>query len=129
MTLPELMVATSVGSLVVIGLASLTVFTARSFAAMANYVDLDHRSRIALDTMSRQIRQANRVVQATSSALTLEDFDGLQLQFIYDPEAKTLTRVKNGVSDSKPLLEECDSLSFDIYQRNPIGGTYDQYPT
>ena len=26
------------------------------------------------------------------------------------------------------LLTECDSLSFEIFQRNPIGGTYDQFP-
>ena len=129
MTLAELMVATSVGSIVALGLASLSVFTARSFAAMANYVDLDHRSRIALDTMSREIRQATRLTASTTTSLTFEDFDGGTLQYVYDTQAKTLSRIKAGVPNGKPLLEECDSLSFSIYQRNPVGGTYDQYET
>ena len=128
MTLVELLIATAIGSLVAAGLASLTFFTARSFSAMANYVDLDHRSRMALDTMSKEIRQASRVTQADSTSLTFE-YDGGQLQYVYNGAAKTLTRLKNGVPDAKPLLEECDSLTFSIYQRNPIGGTYDQYPT
>ena len=127
MTLAELMVATSIGSIVALGLASLSFFTARSFAAMANYVDLDHRSRIALDTMSREIRQTTRLTDSTATSLTFQDYDGGNLQYVYDKDAKTLARIKNGVPGSKPLLEECDTLAFSVYQRNPIGGTYDQY--
>lgn len=128
MTLAELMIATAIGSVVTLGLGSLTFFTTRSFSAMANYVDLDHRSRMALDTMSREIRQANRLTESTSTSLTFEDSDGGILKYVYSTQSKTLTRSKNGVSDAKPLLEECDSLAFSIYQRNPVGGSYDQYP-
>jgi hypothetical protein len=39
-----------------------------------------------------------------------------------------LYRFKNWSWDGKPLLEQCDYLKFSIFQRNPIGGTYDQYP-
>jgi hypothetical protein len=35
--------------------------------------------------------------------------------------------VKGGVTEV--LLTECDNLSFAIFQRNPINGTYNQYPT
>jgi hypothetical protein len=129
MTLVELMIAAAISSLVFLGVASLVFYSGRSFAAMANYVDLDHRSRIALDTMSREIRQANRLTAYTSASLTFEDFDGAALIYTYDSGAKTLTRSKNGVANSKPLLTDCDSLQFSIYQRNPVGGTYDQYPT
>ncbi len=125
----EVLVATGLASIVFVGIAALTFYSGRSFAAMANYVDLDHRSRIALDTMTKQIRQANRLISHTAAALVFEDHDGGTLSFVYDPEAKTLRRVKNGVSDSDPLLEGCDSIQFSIYQRNPIGGTYNQHPT
>ena len=27
------------------------------------------------------------------------------------------------------LLRDCNALTFAIFQRNPIGGSYDQYPT
>lgn len=125
----ELMVATAISSVVAVGVAAMMFYSGRSFAAIANYVDLDHRSRMALDIMSREIRQANRLTSYTSTSLTFEDYDGAPLSYTYDPDAKTLTRNKNGTPDSKPLLEECDFLQFSIYQRNPVAGTYDQYPT
>lgn len=95
---------------------------------MGNYVDLDFRSRQALDSMSREIRQATRVTEATPASLTF-DYNGGKLQYVYDSVAKTLVRIKDGVPDKKPLLEECDTLTFSTFQRNPIGGTYDQYST
>ena len=129
LTLIELLVGGAISSLVATGLAALVIFSNRSFAAMMNYVDLDHRSRMALDTMSRDIRQASRLMLCTATNLTFEDSDGGELRFVYDSAAGTLTRWKNGQTPAKPLLNECDYLSFSILQRNPIGGTYDQYPT
>jgi hypothetical protein len=38
-----------------------------------------------------------------------------------------LTRAKDGVTTD--LLTQCDTLNFNIYQRNTTNGTYDQYPT
>jgi hypothetical protein len=56
-----------------------------------------------------------------------EDSDGGTLQFLYDPKARTLRRTKNGAA-SKVLLSNCDQLTFSMYQRNPVGGSYDVYP-
>src|SRR5262245_61659009 len=129
MTLVELMLATAVGSLVVLGVAQLMMYSGRSFAAMANYVSLDRASRNALDTMSKQIRETNKLTDSTTTSLTFEDSDGGSLVFSYDANKKQLLRSKNGVADAKPLLSECDYLRFSIFQRNPIGGSYDVYPT
>ncbi len=129
MTLVEMMISLGIGSVVAMGIASLMFYTGRSFAAMANYVDLDNQSRIALDTISRHIRQANRLTAYSSTRLTFQDSDGTPLEFVFDRNAQTLTRIRNGVADSKPLLKECTFCQFDIFQRNPIGGAYDQYPT
>ena len=60
-TLVEFLVAMGIGGLVLAGLAGLMFYTGRSFAALANYVDLDAYSRNALDTMSREIRQTRRL--------------------------------------------------------------------
>ena len=129
LTLVELMVTVAISSLVLLGLAALIFYTGRSFAAMANYVDLDAKSRNALDTMSREIRQTKRVVTGTSTNLVFEDFDGTDLAYTYDASTRTLTRTKNGVPDAEPLLTECNFLEFAMYQRNPKSGVYDQYPT
>lgn len=129
LTLAELMISTAIASILGLGTAALVFYSTRSFAAMANYVDLDHRSRIALDSMSREIRQANRLIDHSATSLTFEDYDGTELEYVYDSSAQTLTRWKDDVSDTEPLLTECISLEFAIFQRNSIGGTYDQYPT
>jgi hypothetical protein len=129
MTLAELMVATAIGAMVSVGAAMLMFYSGRSFAAMANYVDLDHYSQVALDTMSREIRQVDSLISHTPHQLTFQNWDGTILSYVYDPDTLTLTRSVNNQPDPKPLLVECDFLQFLIFQRNPIGGTYDQYPT
>ena len=84
-------------------------------------------SRLALDSLTRDIRQASNLQRITSTEIALTDSDGGTLTFTYDATAQTLTRTKNGVA--KTLLTDCESLTFQSFQRNPIGGTYDQYAT
>lgn len=129
MTLMETMVAVAAGGIILAALGSLVFYTGRSFASLANYVDLDNYSRTALDRMSREIRQTRRLLEGNDTKLVFEDFDGKKLTFEYLASSRTLVRTKDGVMDSEPLLRECDYLKFSLFQRNPIGGSYDQYPT
>ncbi|MGV3773653.1 MAG: PilW family protein [Verrucomicrobiales bacterium] len=128
-SLVELLVSLAVGSVVLAAIGSLMFYTGRSFSSLANYVDLDNYSRTALDTMSREIRQTRRLVSGSETALEFEDFDGKKLAYIYDATARTLVREHNGVRDPNALLKECNYLKFTLYQRNPVAGSYDQYPT
>jgi hypothetical protein len=123
------MLTLGLSSVILSALAALTFYTGRSLSSMANYVDLDNYSRTALDTMSREIRQTRRLVSGTDTKLTFEDWDGKTLIYEYSATYKTLTRERDGVKDPQPLLTECDFLKFSMFQRNPISGTYDQYPT
>ena len=113
----------------------LGTFGARSFAAMANYVNLDKYSRNALDLMSKEIRQCNSLKLAEQNYLWFENSDGGDLLYYYFPSSRTLYRYTKAAAaaswkvDAKPLLDQCDYLKFSIFQRNPILGTYDQYPT
>ena len=126
-TLVEFMVASAIGLIALTALAAFASYTARSFAAISNYVDLDRSSRNALDYMTKDIRQTLRLNAFSSNRLDFIDQDGGTLSYIYDPVGRTLSRSKGGTN--KVLLTECDTLTFDIFQRNPVGGTYDQYPT
>lgn len=118
--------ALGVGMIVIAALALLLFYTSRSFAAIINYVDLDQYSRKALDKMSLEIRQADRLLTSSTNQLTFS-YNGGTLSYTYSPQDKTLTRTFG--SETEVLLRECDTLTFAIYQRNPIGGTYDVYPT
>ncbi len=126
MSLVELMVGLTVGLVILAVVGSVLLWSSRSFAAIANYADLDNASRNALDTMTRDIRQVNGLSGFTTNKVTFTDSDGTPLIFTFNSVAKTLVRTKNG--EDKTLLRDCDALTFSIYQRNLIGGTYDQFP-
>jgi Tfp pilus assembly protein PilW len=131
MTLVELMVATGVGSIVLVAVMSLSLLSARSFAALTNYVDLDIKSRTALDTMAADIRQAEALTSASLTNLTFKIVDISSgatnaLNYNYDSARTTLTRTLAG--QSTVLLTNCTFLQFSIFMRNPVDGTYDQYP-
>jgi prepilin-type N-terminal cleavage/methylation domain-containing protein len=124
-TLVEVLIATALGSLVLATVASLSVYGARSSMAIANYTDLDSKSRYALDVIGREIRQATAVTgfqtNATGSYLTLTNAqEGAAVTLTYDPVARTLVMAKTGAT---PLtaLTQCDNWSFSLYQRTPYG--------
>jgi hypothetical protein len=127
-TLVDVMVGMALASLVMTGVGLLAVYGNRSFAAMANYVSLDQRSRHALDLMTKEIRQSRRLVSSDNNYLVFEDADGGVLAYIYISTGRALYRFKDGVLDSEPLLTGCDFLRFSTFQRNPREGVYDQYP-
>ncbi len=118
-------------TLLVLVICSFAFYSSRNFATISNYVELDDVNRLAMDQITRDLRQANRITSYdtynnTTNAITLEDSDGQPLTYSYSPGARTLTRTKNSVS--KVLLTECDVLKFSLGQRNPASGTYDVYP-
>ena len=128
--LAEAMVAVGVAGILLVALCAFTMFTSRSFAALFNYVDLDDANRIAMDQLSRDIRQSNRVTDFGSTWLVLENTDSSGntnwINYTYNSVARNLKRTQNGYP--KVVLNNCDALKFDVCQRNPIGGSYDVYP-
>ena len=124
-TLIEIMVASAIGVLALAIVGSLSWFSSRSFAAIANYVDLDQASQFAFDKMSREIRQAQQLVAFTSTSISLSDVDYNPLSFVYDPETRTLVRVSDGQTNT--LLQGCDFLQFSKYQHTTISNTFDAY--
>ena len=59
------LVASALALLVCLAIILLTIFSSRSFIAIANYVHMDERSQLALDKMSREIRQTRRLTHFT----------------------------------------------------------------
>ena len=132
MTLVELMVASGIGGMVFAVVASLVFFSSRSFAALTNYVDLDQYSRNALDQMISEIRQADGVTRFTTNELDCRftnPTNGVAYTTTYKWDS-TSKQLKKSVAGGTPqvLLQECDTLKFACYQRNPQNGKYDWYP-
>src|SRR4051812_42396851 len=62
MTLVELMVGVAASSLVLAAAAAMWIFSLKSFTSAGNYMDLDSRSRFAVDSMLRDLRNATAIV-------------------------------------------------------------------
>ncbi len=117
MTLPEMLVAVWVGSIILMVMAMVFMNSARSFAAMGNYVSLDSNSRNALDHMTREIRQAGNLVEFGPARLKFARY-GLTNSFLvynWDPESRQLTEWATGSTVTNLLLSECDRLTFSLY--------------
>jgi hypothetical protein len=122
MTLVELQIASAISVILFAAVMALAFYTARSFAAFTNYVELDANSRNALDVMSTEIRQADLLTAATATSLTFRTTDPETgathvLKYVYAPDKKELTRILDG-GEPQVLLTECTFLEFGIFQRN-----------
>jgi type II secretory pathway pseudopilin PulG len=124
-TLPEVIIASGIGLLVLLVVVLTSFFASRSFVAMTNYVSMEQRSQLALDRMSKEIRQARRVENFTPTTVTIRDADNKLVTFSYDPDTRSMLR-ESGSSKSI-YLTDCDSLEFSKYQRTTISNTFDAY--
>ena len=124
-TLIEVLIASAI-SLVLAGiLAIFFSFSLRSFAAMTNYADMNQKSQLALDKMSKDIRQARSLTSYSTNSLTFLDVNNSPLIYTFDPGNGTLIRSNAGVVTT--YLTNCDSLQFWIYQHTPVSNTFDCY--
>src|SRR5829696_4897422 len=125
LTLMELMVATLISSILLATIMALTSYTARSFAAISNYVTLDRGSRHALDQLSMRIRESDGIIDYATNRIRLS-YHGGPLIYSFHDDSKTLTETYDG--ETQVILRDCNSFTFEIFQRNAVGGTYDYYP-
>jgi prepilin-type N-terminal cleavage/methylation domain-containing protein len=132
--LTELSMSIAVSAVILTALLSFTVYAAKSTAAMENYVDLEQKSQIALDTMTRNIRQTRSLASyhtrthngaTITNVLVFNDVDGTPLSYHFTNDV--LLQIKGGATTT--LLTNVDFLTFQIFQRNTVANSYDQFPT
>lgn len=126
-TLAEFLIGLGMSGLVLAVTAAFGIFSGKSLMSIWNYVDLDQRSQIAVDTLTKEVRQTTGVMEFATNRLMFSESDGVPLVYEYFPGRRTLERSKGG--QTSVLLTECDSLTFNIFQRNPSNAVYDYFPT
>src|SRR5258706_3386865 len=124
-TLTEVMVSSALALLALTALTMFSFFSSRSFAAISNYVLLNQHSELALDKMSREIRQSHRLTAFSTNAFTFLDANSNTVQYIYSSPLRSLLRVSGGVTNA--YLANCDSLTFYMYQHTPMSNSFDCY--
>ncbi len=130
-TLSEVVFTVGITALCLGALAMFFVFSTHSFTTLYNYVDLDDANRLAIDQLTRDVRQADRVKSFTANSLTLQDANGI-ISYIYNPRERTFTRTvrdeRSGIASAPTvLLNECDRLSFVLGQRTPMANSMEVY--
>ena len=136
-TLAEMLIAFAVFSITGVAVMSFFLFGIKTFASMYNYASLDAENRNAMDTLTREIRGALQVVNYTTNpaSLTIINADTNTVVYTFQPPPNSqLTRDAGGGTTGLPaehqtLLQNCDLLQFQLYQRNPLTNAFDAFPT
>jgi hypothetical protein len=131
-TVTEVLIASGLFGLAGLALGSIYLFSTRTFAAMANYATLDQNNRLGMDKMTREIRQARAIMQATNvgntAVINLIANNGDSITYTFDPQLAALTRTVNS-TPPQIVIPNCEVLQFDVRQRTPENDTnFDEYP-
>jgi len=130
-TLVELMMGLGVFAIAGLALVMIFTFSVRSYAAMANYAVLDQYNRQAMDTVTYELRQAQRITDyqsnATSRTLSILNGSGVNVNYVFDASNQQVRRQADD-GTTKVLLTNCNLLDFGLYMRPPTNGTFDVYP-
>jgi len=115
-------VALGIGLLAIATGAAISNNFMRSVAFLSNAMDLDAKSRIAIDRMSREIRQCDAVDSAGTNQLVLRVGTNL-VTFEYNGGTRQLTRA-DPERGTEVYLKGCDYIRFDLFRRNPLTPSY-----
>jgi len=124
--LVDMLVGLAISGIVMATLMSVSLSSARSFATMTNYSEMSADSRLALDAMAQEIRNSKGVVDCTGDSITLIDSRTNQFSFHFDEPTRTVVRAADG--EERVLLEGCDTMDWQLFQRTPKAGSYEGYP-
>jgi len=119
MTLPEMMIAMGIGSLVLLVINMTFINSSVSFGAMGNYIKMDYASRNAIDRMTRDMRRAKDLLSFSTNQLVFKYSGTTNLIYRFDFQTGNLTEWKTGDSRTNNLLSGCSNVQFSIYQNVP----------
>lgn len=122
-TLVELMVAVTIGSILLMALGSFVLYGGKTFAAMANYSDFETKNRVAMDLLSRELRGATMVtsLKTNDGIVTLRCSNSVSrtsCRLVWDQDARTL--VLGTANGARELLHDCVDCRFKLYSRAPL---------
>ncbi|MFO1514205.1 MAG: prepilin-type N-terminal cleavage/methylation domain-containing protein [Verrucomicrobiota bacterium] len=124
LSLIEMMVTLAVGAIVLVILGLLSVYGLRSFLVMGNCAALDDKNRLAADQITRDLRQATRVLSfetdADHKALRLTNsLQGIATEYLWSADTRRLTCEKTD-QPQVTCLTDCDSWEALFFQNLPL---------
>jgi type II secretory pathway pseudopilin PulG len=98
-TLVEVLIASSLATLLMVAVLTTFLFVGRSAANVRNYSDMETEARMGLERFGRDARQANSInwINANSIRLSVQ---GTQIVYTYDTVERAFTRTEGGNTTS-----------------------------
>lgn len=124
-TLAEVMVATALGSMIMLAVVTTYLIAIRSFRAISNYAEIHADGRLAIDQFARDMRAVNRVTSFSISNIVVS----IPVAFsstgsvttnktvAYSISNGTLYRSDSAAGSTKALAGNIYSLSFQLYDK------------
>lgn len=125
-SLLELMISVTLFSLAAFIAMTVYLYSSKTFAILASYAELDQDNRVALDTMTRELRSAQIVTTNTANSISFINEAGAGVTYEFLPASQELIRVVAG-SPTQVLLTNCSLLTFNVGIRVP-NTNFDFYP-
>lgn len=125
-TVAEIVVAIGLTAIVLVTICTLYLYCTRTFISMEGLMDLENANRLAVDRISQEIRQADRLLSFSANQLVFA-LNGEKVAFTFYPDRRELRRETE--AGSRLLLENCDFVRYEIFQRTPSNGAYGFFPT
>src|SRR5262249_37615338 len=96
-----------------------------------NYAQLDQDNRLGMDKMTKEIREARLILQASTNdagdaVVVVLNNAGDTVKYTFDSQLAALTRMVNG-NAPEIVIPNCQKLLFDVGQRTAIDGQFDNY--
>src|SRR5690349_23840679 len=83
-SLVELLVSSALFGLASLSLCAVYLFSSQTFVSIVNYAELDKINRTAMDSLSKEIRQAMQVTDVKTNSFTIINGDGLSVSYIFN---------------------------------------------
>ena len=124
-TLVEVMVASTLGTLVLAGILTTFLMLGRSGANVANYSMMEAESRRGLEELSQDLRMAKEITWNAAESVTLTVPDnytatGNRVTYAFDSTSKEFYRMPGTASDTNPktvLVRSAASCTFARFDR------------
>lgn len=94
-TLTEVLIAVSLGAIIMLAVLTAFLMIGRSTAAAVNYIEMEKQARQGMERFGQDVRMAQYLttVSANQVTLTIPSANGTDdIDYIYDSSAKTFTR-------------------------------------
>lgn len=125
MSLPELVVSSTIFGLVVVGSTSSALLLAKIASDHENRADFSTDIRIGMEQMSFDVRNADSVKSRYQKQFTLVDKDGYNVRYKFDDSTGIVSRTYRG--DSIDIFTNV--ITFDVLKDEadaPSGMTFDE---